>query len=96
MQQETPTTPPRANLRNKRKISPFWLLPIIALRIAAWLLWTNYQERGTIITINFQSADGIVPGRTPIPSLAATHMVGMYLGNYYLMTSRPDAGLPSL
>ncbi|WP_130835218.1 PqiB family protein [[Erwinia] mediterraneensis] len=66
MQQETPTTPTNATLRNKRKLSPFWLLPIIALLIAGWLLWTNYQERGTIITINFQSADGIVPGRTPI------------------------------
>lgn len=66
MQQETPTTPTNATLRNKRKISPFWLLPIIAMLIAGWLLWTNYQERGTTITINFQTADGIVPGRTPI------------------------------
>ncbi|SUB16433.1 paraquat-inducible protein B [Pantoea agglomerans] len=66
MQQETPTTPTNATLRNKRKISPFWLLPIIAMLIACWLLWTNYQERGTTITINFQTADGIVPGRTPI------------------------------
>jgi len=66
MQQETPTTPTSATVRNKRKLSPFWLLPIIALLIASWLLWTNYQERGTTITINFQTADGIVPGRTPI------------------------------
>lgn len=66
MQQETPTTPTNATLRNKRKISPFWLLPVIAMLIACWLLWTNYQERGTTITINFQTADGIVPGRTPI------------------------------
>lgn len=66
MQQETPTTSTNATLRSKRKVSPFWLLPIIAMLIAGWLLWTNYEERGTVITINFQSADGIVPGRTPI------------------------------
>ena len=66
MQQETPTTSTNATLRNKRKVSPFWLLPVIAMLIAGWLLWTNYEERGTVITINFQSADGIVPGRTPI------------------------------
>jgi len=66
MQQETPTTPTNATLRNKRKISPFWLLPVIAMLIAGWLLWTNFQERGTTITINFQTADGIVPGRTPV------------------------------
>ncbi|QKJ87382.1 PqiB family protein [Paramixta manurensis] len=66
MQQETPTTPTRARVTNKRKISPFWLLPLIALLIAGWLLWTNYQERGTTVTIDFVSADGIVPGRTPV------------------------------
>lgn len=66
MQQQTPTTPTNARVRNKRRISPFWLLPLIALLIAGWLLWTNYQERGTTITIDFVSADGIVPGRTPI------------------------------
>ncbi|WP_313686310.1 MlaD family protein, partial [Pantoea sp.] len=85
MQQETPTTPTSANLRNKRKISPFWLLPIIALLIAAWLLWTNYQERGTIITINFQTADGIVPGRTPIryQGVEVGTVQGIVLSNDY-------------
>ncbi|SFN47718.1 Paraquat-inducible protein B [Izhakiella capsodis] len=66
MQQETPNTPIEARIRYRRKISPFWLLPLIAVLIAGWLLWTNYQERGTSVTIIFNSADGIVPGRTPI------------------------------
>lgn len=33
--------------------------------IAGWLLYTNQQERGTTVTIDFISADGIVAGRTP-------------------------------
>ncbi|MDU6415140.1 MlaD family protein [Mixta calida] len=66
LMQHTPTTPTRARIINKRKISPFWLLPFIALMIAGWLLWTNYQERGTTVTIDFAQADGIVPGRTPV------------------------------
>lgn len=66
MQQETPTTPTNARIKSRRKISPFWLLPFIALLIAGWLIWTNYQERGTTITIDFATADGIVPGRTPV------------------------------
>ncbi|HBT14911.1 MAG TPA: MCE family protein, partial [Erwinia persicina] len=66
MQQETPTTPTSARIKNRRKISPFWLLPFIALLIAGWLIWTNYQERGTTVTIDFATADGIVPGRTPV------------------------------
>lgn len=66
MQQETPTTPTSARIKNRRKISPFWLLPFIALLIAGWLIWTNYQERGTTVTIDFATADGIVPYRTPL------------------------------
>ena len=34
--------------------------------IAAWLIWTSFDDRGSTITIDFQSANGIVPGRTPI------------------------------
>ena len=66
MSQETPASPTEAKIKTKRRISPFWLLPVIALLIASWLIWTSYNDRGTTITIDFQSANGIVPGRTPI------------------------------
>ena len=66
MQQETPSTPTEAQIKHKRRISPFWLLPFIALLIAGWLVYNNWQDRGTEVTIDFQSAAGIVAGRTPI------------------------------
>lgn len=66
MSQETPASPTEARIKTKRRISPFWLLPIIALLIASWLIWTTYEERGTTATIDFVSADGIVAGRTPV------------------------------
>ncbi|TQI80308.1 paraquat-inducible protein B [Serratia fonticola] len=66
MQQETPSTPTEARVKNKRRISPFWLLPFIALLIAGWLVYNNFQERGNTVTIDFQSAAGIVAGRTPV------------------------------
>lgn len=66
MQQDTPNTPTEARVKNRRRISPFWLLPFIALLIAGWLIYSNYQERGTTVTIDFQSAAGIVAGRTPV------------------------------
>lgn len=34
--------------------------------IASWLIWDSYQDRGNTVTIDFMSADGIVPGRTPV------------------------------
>jgi paraquat-inducible protein B len=66
MSQETPASPTEARIKTKRRISPFWLLPVIALMIAGWLIWTSYEDRGNTITIDFMTADGIVPGRTPI------------------------------
>ncbi|WON78801.1 PqiB family protein [Serratia sp. UGAL515B_01] len=66
MQQETPSTPTEARITSKRRISPFWLLPFIALLIAGWLVYNNFEERGTTITIDFKSAAGIVAGRTPV------------------------------
>lgn len=34
--------------------------------IAGWLIWDSYQDRGNTVTIDFMSADGIVPCRTPV------------------------------
>ncbi|HEY0208483.1 PqiB family protein [Acerihabitans sp.] len=64
--QQTPTTPTSAAVKNKRRLSPFWLLPFIALLIAGWLVYSTIQERGSSVTIDFVSADGIVAGRTPV------------------------------
>ncbi|MGK0599440.1 MlaD family protein [Yokenella regensburgei] len=66
MSQETPASPTEARIKTKRRISPFWLLPVIALMIAGWLIWNSFEDRGNTITIDFMSADGIVPGRTPV------------------------------
>ena len=66
MPQETPASVMEARIKTKRRISPFWLLPFIALLIGGWLMWTAYQERGDTVTIDFTSANGIVAGRTPV------------------------------
>ena len=66
MSQETPASTTEARIKTKRRISPFWLLPVIALLIAGWLIWNTYEDRGTTVTIDFMSADGIVAGRTPV------------------------------
>jgi paraquat-inducible protein B len=66
MSQETPASPTEARIKTKRRISPFWILPVLALLIAGWLIWNSYEDRGNTITIDFMSADGIVVGRTPV------------------------------
>src|SRR5438270_8498061 len=58
-------TRPRAAMR-RRRISPIWLVPVVAAALAAWLGWKTLVERGPTITITFESADGIEAGRTRV------------------------------
>jgi paraquat-inducible protein B len=55
-----------AELRKRRPISPIWFLPFLALCIGGWLLYSSYQDAGIDITIHFETADGITPGKTKV------------------------------
>jgi len=49
-----------------RPLRIIWLLPVIALGIAAWFLVGNLRARGPEITIRFETADGLEAGKSPI------------------------------
>ncbi|AAP95339.1 hypothetical protein A6046_04630 [[Haemophilus] ducreyi] len=53
-----------AMIRQPRKISPFWLLPIVAFIIGALLFFQILKEQGETIKIRFNAGDGIVAGKT--------------------------------
>lgn len=55
-----------AKVRQPRRISPFWLLPIIAFIIGALLFFQILNEQGERITIRFNEGDGISAGKTLI------------------------------
>ncbi|MGL5800795.1 MAG: intermembrane transport protein PqiB, partial [Plesiomonas sp.] len=61
-----PVEPEMAKVKTKRRVSPFWILPFIAITIALSLVYYTLREQGEQITIHFSSASGIVPNRTPI------------------------------
>ena len=52
--------------KEKKAISPVWTLPIIALCICAWIVYTSYQNAGIPITVFFADATGITPGKTQV------------------------------
>ncbi|WP_105902124.1 MlaD family protein [Vibrio gangliei] len=56
----------QVTLKKDRKISPLWILPIIALCLAAWLGYKSYSEMGQRIQIHFTNAQGLIEGRTTI------------------------------
>jgi paraquat-inducible protein B len=50
----------------RRPLRIIWLLPLIALGIAAWFLFNSLSERGPKITIRFETADGLEVGKSVI------------------------------
>lgn len=63
---QTNHEPVLAKIRQPRKISPFWLLPIVALTIGCLLFFQILKERGQAITIRFNEGNGITAGKTAI------------------------------
>jgi paraquat-inducible protein B len=47
-------------------LSVIWILPIVALLIAAWIGYTTLAERGPTVTITFRTATGLEAGKTQI------------------------------
>ncbi|MBB5186798.1 paraquat-inducible protein B [Zhongshania antarctica] len=50
----------------KRSLSAIWLLPLIALAVAAWLLYQNINNTGLRVTVAFDNGSGISVGKTPV------------------------------
>lgn len=52
--------------KKNRGISLIWVAPIVAILITAGMIWKNYVDAGTRITIVIENGDGIREGKTPI------------------------------
>ncbi|PKR59304.1 intermembrane transport protein PqiB [Thalassospira lohafexi] len=48
------------------RFSIIWLVPLVALLVGGWLLWRDVVSKGPEITLTFETADGLVAGKTPI------------------------------
>ncbi|MEL6750780.1 MAG: MlaD family protein [Pseudomonadota bacterium] len=50
----------------RRRLSLVWFMPLLALLVAGYVVWSNYNDRGPLITITFQAASGIRAGATEV------------------------------
>ena len=62
---ETAPSPPPASLR-RRRFSFVWLIPLLAAAIAIYLGYRTYLEQGPLLTLTFNSADGLTAGQTQV------------------------------
>ncbi|MCB8890395.1 intermembrane transport protein PqiB [Vreelandella malpeensis] len=58
----------RARPSRQTRLSPIWIVPIVAVIIGLWLVYDNYTSRGTLITLTTNNAEGIEAGSTLIRS----------------------------
>lgn len=54
----------RSQLDRRRRLSLIWAIPIVSALIGGWLAWHTWWERGPLITINFESASGLIAGQS--------------------------------
>jgi len=56
----------RAKRLSQSRLSPIWIVPLLAALIGAWMVWDNISSRGPLITLNMDNAEGIEAGKTLI------------------------------
>ncbi len=63
---ETEPTFDQVQIDRKKRISSVWIVPLIALIFGGYLAVKGYMERGVFIVVNFDTAAGIIPGKTEV------------------------------
>lgn len=57
---------PTSATRKSKGLSIVWLVPLVALAIASWLMYKSWSEKGQEVTISFKNAEGIEAGNSKI------------------------------
>jgi len=57
---------PEAVVTTRSGISIVWLIPIVAALIGGWIAYKAFSETGPTITISFETAEGLVAGKTMV------------------------------
>ena len=57
---------PAAKLSRFPRIPLIWVVPIIALVVAAWMLMREWRSHGTEITVEFADGSGVEPRQTKL------------------------------
>src|SRR6185437_16530159 len=52
--------------RRRWRVSPIWIIPLVAVLIGVWLAWDTLSKRGPTITISFESAEGLQAGQSQL------------------------------
>jgi paraquat-inducible protein B len=59
MSDQHPTAVVRSRIDRKSRLSLIWTIPIVTVLIGAWLAWSTLSQRGPLVTITFETAEGL-------------------------------------
>ncbi len=64
----SPAPVPKAPVVRKKaaRVSPVWIIPILAAALGLWLVWQHYSSLGPLIEVRFETAEGVVAGKTSV------------------------------
>ncbi|HET7669662.1 MAG TPA: MlaD family protein [Burkholderiales bacterium] len=57
---------PQARIRRRRALRLVWIVPLLAIAIAAYLVYKRMQDHGPEITVKFSDGAGMRVGQTPV------------------------------
>ncbi|RLA79007.1 MAG: hypothetical protein DRG78_13800 [Epsilonproteobacteria bacterium] len=55
-----------AVVKNKKSIYIVWIIPVVAMIMAGWMIFKHYDEKGFDIKITFDDASGMAVGKTAL------------------------------
>lgn len=56
----------RARVGHRRRVSWIWAIPVVTLAAGVWLVCTTLAQRGPLITISFETAEGLAANQSHV------------------------------
>jgi paraquat-inducible protein B len=74
---------PKARVRRRRVFRLIWIVPAMALAVAAYLVFHRWQDYGPQINVSFADGGGMRVGQTPLRyrGVQVGEVTGVYLSN---------------
>ena len=59
MSEQHPTALVKSKIEHKSRLSLIWAIPVVTIIVGAWLAWSTISQRGPLITVTFETAEGL-------------------------------------
>ncbi|HVU36083.1 MAG TPA: MlaD family protein [Opitutaceae bacterium] len=80
------TEPATPRISRRLSLPLIWVVPLVALAIAAWMLARQFRNHGPVVTIDFTNGAGIEAGKTEL------EYKGVAVGSVKSVALKPDLG----